>query len=78
MDVYYCHTYNIWADVLNNPKQGKVFRYFRGELINLEVDYDNEVERENITNRVSGVLSEESNEFNKVHKRLSYSKTVQT
>ena len=64
--------------MLNNPKQGKVFRYFRGELINLEVDYDNEVERENITNRVSGVLSEESNEFNKVHKRLSYSKTVQT
>ena len=64
--------------MLNNPKQGKVFRYFRGDLINLEVDYDDEVERENITNRVSGVLSEESNEFNKVHKRLSYSKKVQT
>ena len=60
----------MWVDVLNKPKQGKVFRHFRGELINVEVDYDNLVERNNKSDSISGVLSEEENELNMIPKRI--------
>ena len=46
------------------------FRHFRGELINVEVDYDNLVERNNKSDSISGVLSEEENELNMIPKRL--------
>ena len=68
----------MWADVLNNPKQGNVFRYFRGEIINVEVDYDGKVERRNTCDSIVGVISEESNELNMVKKILSYSEVLQT
>ena len=67
----------MWVDVLINPKQGKVFREFIGELINLELDYDDEVESKNMSDRIEGVLSEEANELNTVQKILSYRKGVQ-
>ena len=31
--------------VLNKPKQGKCFRKLRGEILNVEVDYEGRVER---------------------------------
>ena len=34
----------MWSDILNKPNQGKVFRLFRGELINVNKDYDNKVQ----------------------------------
>ena len=46
----------MWVDVLNNPKQGKVFKEFIGEVINVEIDYDYEVERKNTSDRIVGVI----------------------
>ena len=51
---------------------------FVGELMNIEVDYDDKVDRKNISDRISGVISEEVNELNTVKKILSYSESVQT
>ena len=56
----------MWPDVLRNSKQGKIFREFIGELINVEVDYDEEVESNNTCDRTAGVLSEDTNELNTV------------
>jgi hypothetical protein len=35
----------MWADVLNNPKQGQAFRRDRGQLTNCPVNYDDAAER---------------------------------
>ena len=43
--VKYSFIENMWEYVLNNPKQGKVFREFRGDLINFKVDYEEEVKK---------------------------------
>ena len=61
---------------MKNPKQGDFFREFRGELMNVEVDYDNEVESNNTNDSIVGVISEEANEFNTVQKILAYSEAV--
>ena len=45
VEVEYCPTEMMWADVLNKPKQGKGFRLDRSHLMNVPVDYDDEVER---------------------------------
>ena len=63
----------MWSNVLNKPKLSKVFREFRGELMNTKVDYDNEVERENTSDKISGLVSDESNKLNSIQRRLSYS-----
>ena len=52
MEVEYFHIENKWEDVLNNPKQGKVLRELRGNIIIVEVDYDNKVERNNMSDRI--------------------------
>ena len=39
LEVEHCPTERMWADVLNKPKQGKVFREFRAALMNCPVDY---------------------------------------
>ena len=56
----------MWVDVLNKPKQGKVFKEFIGEVINVEIDYDYEVERKNTSDRIVGVIPEKSNGLNMV------------
>ena len=40
----YFPIYNMWTTVLNRPKHGKVFREFRGKLMNAKVDYDGNIE----------------------------------
>ena len=45
VEIQYCPTEMMWADVLNKPKQGKGFRLDRSHLMNVPVDYDDEVER---------------------------------
>ena len=35
----------MWCDILTKPKQGSVFRKFRGHLMNVPQDYDDEAER---------------------------------
>ena len=44
--------------------------------MNFEVDYDNNVENNNTGDRISGVISEEANELNRVKTRLPYSESV--
>ena len=38
-------TGSMWCDILTKPKQGSVFRKFRGHLMNVPEDYDDEAER---------------------------------
>ena len=56
---------NIWVDV-QQLKKYKVFREFRVELMNIEVEYGKKVENNNTSNTISGVLSEEANGLNMV------------
>ena len=35
----------MWCNILTKPKQGSVFRKFRGHLMNVPQDYDDEAER---------------------------------
>ena len=39
MEVDYCPTEEMWADVLTKPLQGKAFREMRSKLMNMPVDY---------------------------------------
>ena len=39
LEVEHCPTERMWANVLNKPKQGKVFLEFRAALMNCPVDY---------------------------------------
>ena len=45
LEVQYCPTKKMWTDVLNKPEQGAKFRLDRAELMNVPVDYDDDVER---------------------------------
>ena len=45
IELAYEPTETMWADVLNKPKQGKAFREFRAFLMNVPVNYDDELER---------------------------------
>ena len=45
LEVQYCPTKEMWTDVLNKPEQGAKFRLDRAELMNVPVDYHNDVER---------------------------------
>ena len=47
VDIQYCPTEMMWADVLTKPKQGKSFRLDRSHLMNVPIDYDDNVERRN-------------------------------
>ena len=43
--IAYERTGSMWSDILVKPKQGSVFRKFRGHLMNVPTDYDDEAER---------------------------------
>ena len=45
LEVQYCPTEKMWTNVLNKPEQGAKFRLDRAELMNVPVDYDDDVER---------------------------------
>ena len=45
IEVQYCPTEKMWTDVLNKPEQGAKFRLDRAELMNVPVDYDDNIER---------------------------------
>jgi hypothetical protein len=47
LEIEHMGTDKMWSDILNKPKQGKVFREFRGHLMNVAEDYDDDVERRN-------------------------------
>ena len=46
LEVHYEPTGRMWSDILTKAKQGKAFREFRGKLMNVPEDYDDDVERE--------------------------------
>ena len=45
VEVQYCPTEEMWADVLNKPKQGQAFCNYRAMLMNVSVDYSDAEER---------------------------------
>ena len=68
----------MWTDVLEKPKQGEGFRVFRGDLINVRVDYNDNIESKNTSDRIEGVTSEEWSDIITIPKNLSYSEAVMT
>ena len=44
MDLKHCPTEVMWSDVLNKPKQGMSFRKDRAVLMNVPVEYDDDLE----------------------------------
>jgi hypothetical protein len=47
IDLGYCPTYIMWADVLTKPLQGQKFRDMRAFLKNCPRDYNNDIELQN-------------------------------
>ena len=47
-----CHTTEMWVDMLTKPKQGTPFRKDRNMLMNVDIDYDDELERKNTDSRL--------------------------
>jgi len=45
LKIMYCPTEIMWADVLTKPKQGAPFRLDRSHLMNIPINYDDDVER---------------------------------
>jgi len=45
LEIQYCPTERMWADVLTKPKQGTSFRRDRSYLMNIPEDYDDSAER---------------------------------
>ena len=45
VEIKYELTGSMWCDILTKPKQGSNFREFRGHLMNVPKDYDNDGER---------------------------------
>ena len=54
VEVLHCPTKEMRADVNTKPLQGTPFRTMRGHLINVPVDYDNEIERINTFEDLGG------------------------
>ena len=44
IEIEHCPTERMWEDVLNNPKGGRTFRLDRSYIMNVLVDYDNDME----------------------------------
>ena len=49
-----CHTEKVWVDMLTKPKQGAPFRIRRDQsmLMNIDIDYDDELEKKNTDPRL--------------------------
>ena len=47
IEIQYEPTGRMWSDALTKPKQGIAFREFRGQLMNVSEDYDDEIEHLN-------------------------------
>ena len=45
LEIMYCPTEIMWANVLTKPKQGAPFRLDRSHLMNILINYDDDVER---------------------------------
>ena len=45
VEIKYKPTGSMWSDILTKPKQGSISRKFRGHLMNVSEDYDDDAER---------------------------------
>jgi len=54
IEVLYCPTKEMRADVNTKPLQGSPFRTMRGHLMNVPVDYDDDLERANTCEKLGG------------------------
>ena len=59
MEVENCPPEKMWLGVLNKKKQHTIFREFKGEIMNVELNYGDKVESNNTSDRIAGVLLEE-------------------
>ena len=69
-----CPIEEMWADVINKPKQGKVFR----ELMNVAINNDGDIEKANTSDWIAGMEAEEGKVSNTRTKKLSCSEVVRT
>ena len=67
-----------WAVVLSKPNQGKPFIEFSGELMNVGINYDDDTEKINPSDRITGVETEEEKVSNPRTTNLSYREAVRT
>ena len=47
LEIRHAPTEEMWSDVLTKPLQGMLFKRMRAELMNVEVNYDDKIERKN-------------------------------
>ena len=47
LEIRHAPTEEMWSDVLTKPLQGMLFKRMRAKLINVEVNYDDEIEHKN-------------------------------
>ena len=47
-----CHTTQMWVDMLTKPKQGTPFRTDRSMLMNVDINYEDELEKNNTDPRL--------------------------
>ena len=84
VEIQYEPTGSMWCDILTKPKQGSILRKFRGHLINVPQDYDDDAERlrthplllpkqEEETEELS---TEEKNVLKKTTNNISFSPNV--
>ena len=57
VEVLYCPTKEMRADINTKPLQGTPFRTLRGQLMNIPVDYDDDAERLNTSEDLGGPAS---------------------
>ena len=62
----------MWVVVLNKPNQDKFFRCFRGELMNVAICYDYDIELKDKSNGIARVVAEEDNTLVTAPKNLLY------
>ncbi len=43
MSIEHCPTDKMWADMLAKPLSGKLYMVIRGELMNVKMDYNDEI-----------------------------------
>ena len=61
----------MWYYVIKKLNNCKFIREFVGDLMNVSIDYENYIERENTCDRISGVSSDENNILTTTQKKLS-------
>ena len=53
LEVQYCPTGEIWSDLLTKPQQGALFEKMRAELMNVNENYDDNLEKKKDTSGTS-------------------------